>query len=671
MSRLVAVILAVVSMTVLSFGVYTSVQADTPTLGEILSGAGPGSSVPVTTCAYEDLGWIICPVLTATAKAGDFAFSFMTQSFSQIEVGLIDGSSGAQKAGATIRNIANVLFAMAFLFIVYSLISGRGIGNYNLKRLVPRFIVAVIFVQLSYFICQIMIDLSNIIGVSIQSILVDGVAKQIGPSAMPLPENLGQDSMALASITNGVVSQIDIAWPLLAPLASVVVAAAVICSVLIVVLIIRKVIVVALMMVAPLAFVAYLLPNTSEYFSRWLKMFIYTLMLFPIISLLIGAGQIVSASIIAAGASDYQVQNDGIIIDGKPDQSATLYLVAAGAAVLPLVGTWYAFKAVTSGLEAAGGRLSRSGLQRSSRERDEKIQRREQTTMDMNKKSMMLRGINRLQQLSNVQDEAGGATIFGRSYRGRGKHQQKSPEQLQFEGQVKERLGQIREKAVATGQSPQEVYSQALQRYQDKTADIAAGGSFGGEAGLNINSYEGIDLKASEAYLLESLGRVSAATADQAPLAERTSQKAGVSSSSSSTSQQATASTPDTQSADTTQVPTGFTGVRVSPMVPVDGDAALRAVVAPGAGVAASQVGQLDDAASLTNARDEMAAMANGTGFAARRGAQNTNAEDAKARAAKYMSDSLGGATLEETEELLKSQSQPPLPEQDNTRPNV
>lgn len=667
MKRIITIILAIASIAVITLGVHTSTQA--ATLGEILSGVGADDSVPVTTCAYEDLGWIICPVLTATAKAGDFAFSFMTQSFSQIEVGLFDSSSGAQRAGATIRNIANVLFVAAFLFIVYSLITGRGIGNYNLKRLVPRFIVAVIFVQVSYFICQIMIDLSNVIGVSIQQILVDGVANQIGPSAMPLAEEMGRDSMALASITNGVVSQIDIAWPLLAPLASIVVAAAVICSVLIVVLIIRKVLVVALMIVSPLAFVAYLLPNTSEYFSRWLKMFVYTLLLFPVISLLIGAGQIVSASIIAAGASDYQVQNDGIIIDGRPDQSATLYLVAAGAAVLPLVGTWYAFKAVTGGLEAAGARLSRNGLQRSSRERDEKVQRREQTAMDMNKKSMMLRGINRLQQLSNVQDDAGGATIFGRSYRGRGKHQQKSPEQIRFEGQVKERLGQIREKAALTGQSPQEVYSQALQRYQEKTTELAAGG-FGSEAGLNINSFEGIDLKASEAYLLESLGRVTTAVAEQNTTPGRSAQKSTPSTSPERTSQQyPDASEKSSQGEATPASPApGLTATRTIPVHSADSDAALRTAATPTAGTASPQ-GEVG--VGSTQGHTDTQQMANGTGFAARREAQNNTAQDAKARAAKYLADSLGGATIEETEELLKSQTPSPNPEQDNLPPKV
>lgn len=668
MKRLIAGVLAVVSTIILVVGMQVSTQA--MPIGELLSGVGGGSTVPVTTCAYEDLGWIICPVLTATAKAGDFAFSFMTQSFSQIEVGLIDGSSGAQRAGATIRNIANVLFAMAFLFIVYSLVSGRGLGNYNLKRLVPRFIVAVIFVQMSYFICQIMIDISNILGVGIQQILVGGVAERIGPSAMPLPDELGQDSMALASITNGVVSQIDIAWPLLAPLASIVVAAAVICSVLIVVLIIRKVAVVALMMIAPLAFVAYLLPNTSEYFSRWLKMFVYTLLLFPVISLLIGAGQIVSASIIATGASDYQVQNDGIIVNGRPDQSATLYLVAAGAAVLPLVGTWYAFKAVTSGLETAGARLSRSGSQRSSRERDEKAQRREQTTMDMNKKSMMLRGINRLQQLNNVNDDGGNlAAVFGRSHRGRGK-QQKSSEQLRFEGQVKERLGQIREKAATTGQSPQEVYAQALQRYQNKAADIAAGGSFGGEAGLNINSYEGIDLKASEAYLLESLGRATTAVAEQATTTNGDDKQSGASSSTAAERQPGTSAGGSSRGAAQQAPAAGLGSPGPAGATGAEADAALRTAITPVAGVTVAQVGQPDGPAS-GGAQGGLGDMANGTGFAARRQAQNANAEDAKARASKYLADSMGGATVEDAEELLEAHTPPPPADQDNTPPKV
>lgn len=463
---------------------------------------------PVSTCAYDNLGWIICPVLRATSQAGDYAFTFVSEKFMVVDVNLFDTDSGAMQASGVMSAIANVLFVIAFLYIVYSLITGKGMDNYNIKRLVPRFILAVIFVNISFYICQAMVDISNVIGYTVYQALVDGIAGNIGPSAMPLASEPGKyDVSPLFDITAGVITKQEIAWVLLAPMTAVVMSAAVICSILIVVLIVRQTLVVALVLLAPLAFFAYLLPNTTDYFSKWLKLFIHILILYPIIAILVGTGQIVSASILKAGSSDYKVDNDTILVSGSQN-SATLYLVAVGAAVLPLAGTWYVFKAATNGLDAAGAKVSRNGLRRSSRERDEKVKQREQTNMDLNKKSMMLRGINRLQQLNVAQDGESKASVFGKmggAYRSRSKHQAKSPEQAKFDSQVQDRLSEIRSKSAATGASPQEMYSQALQKYQEKGGDTTNGD-------FNINSYEGIDLKASEAYLLESLGKGGVAT---------------------------------------------------------------------------------------------------------------------------------------------------------------
>jgi hypothetical protein len=637
MKRFVALVsTALASLFLLFSFLAPSVYAVGPNFPGVPSSAGQGS---VSTCAYENMGWVICPVLRATSQAGDNAFTFVSQNFLAVDITFYDAQSGAAQAGAMVRNFANVLFVFAFLIIVYSLITGRGVGNYNIKRLVPRFILAVVFVNLSYYICQAMVDLSNVIGVTIQQLLVDGVAKNIGPSAMPLASGPGKyDAASLSDLTSQIISMNNLQWILLAPLTAIVMTSAIVCSILIVVLIIRKALIVALVLLAPLAFFAYLLPNTSEYFSKWMKLFASTLLLFPVIAILIGVGQIVSASIIRADSGDYKVDDDTVLIKntGK-EQSATLYLVAAGAAILPLAGTWYAFKAAMQGMETVGARVSRDGFRRSSRERDEKAKKREQTTMDMNKKSMMLRGINRLQQLNVAKDGESNASIFGRvggAYRGRGKHQTKTPEQAKFDNQVQQRLNELRGGAEA-GRSPQELYSQALQRYQDRIGDAS-------EGGLNINSYEGIDLKASEAYLLESLGKGGGSATAIAALAtssngdkkkesqDNEKKSAGISSLNRDGKSSGAAAPAPQQ--DSYRPPTtgGATGGSIAGTLPQQGNVII-VQQAPGAGA-----GMGADAAG--GAATSQAA--NGTGFMARRPAQGSNETLAKARAAKYVSES-------------------------------
>ncbi len=596
-------------------------------LDNIVNPGGSGSQTSVSSCAYENVGWILCPVIVATAKAADYAFSFITQTLAQFEIGIFKPGSGAAQAVAVVRNVANVLFILILLVIIYSFITGRGVGNYNLKRIAPRLVVAVILIQVSFYICQVFVDVTNVIGSTVQTQLT-AVAKQIGPSAMPITKP-GESELILSSVAANVMSKDAIAWQLLAPLVAVVMPAAIICSILIVVLIIRKTLVVALVLFSPIAFALYLLPGTSDYFSKWLRMFIVTLMLFPVIAFLTGAGQIVSASILKIGANDYSVKDDKIYISTSTggEQSATLYLVAAGAAVLPLVGTWYAFRGAMGALDAAGAKMSQQGSRRSSRERTEDTKKREQAAMDMSKKSMMLRGINRLQQLNVASNGESAGSLLGRvGIRGRGKNQTKSPEQAHFDEQVQQRLNQMR--SGDSGLSPQEMYAQALQKYQDKMGDI-------GDGGLNINSYEGIELKASEAYLLESLGKGGATSIGALAIATddgkskdkydyKENKEDKKSSGGGSSGGGGNNGSGANQQSDSYRPPASQT---------------------QGAQVIVVQGGQAPGAGNTTAGVTGENAAANGTGFVARRPVQGSNELLAKTRAAKYMADSQGALT--------------------------
>ena len=499
MNRIKKWALGILAVVLLAVGMTVAIQSNSG--AQINPGDLFGSSATAmpTTCALDNVGWIVCPILRSAAKAGDYAFTFISHNFLGIEVSLFKPNSGTAQAWSSMRNIANVLFVVAFLVVIYSLITGKGVGNYNIKRMLPRFIIGAIMVNISYYICQVLIDISNVAGSSINSLFA-GVTRSIGPSGMPLARDIGSyNATVLIDITASVLGKVGVAWVLFAPLAAIVLAIAIVCSIIIVVLLIRKTLVVALVLLSPIAFVAYLLPNTEHYFSKWLRVFLQTLLLFPIVAVLLGTGQVVSATIIKAGADGgYKVRDDEYTPRGELRRtSATLRLVAAGAAVLPLAGTWYVFKLALAGVDAASLRI-RQGARRSGHHKEESAKRREQAAMDLNKKSMMLKGINRLQQISAVQDGDAGATLMGRlggSHRGRKK--QKSAEQAQFDEQVQNRLSELRSRG-AGGLTPQQVYSQALQRYQDAQS---------GDSQFSINSYEGIDLKASEAYLLESISQ--------------------------------------------------------------------------------------------------------------------------------------------------------------------
>ena len=469
------------------------------------SGAAPAP----TTCSLEGVGWIVCPVLRSAAKAADYAFTFISQSFLGLELTLFDADSGVQQAWRVMWNIANVGFVLALLWVIYGHITGHAAGTYNIKRMLPRLIIGAILVQVSFYISQLLVDISNIVGATINNILA-GIATSIGPSGMPLSTQIGSyDSVTLAGITGGVLGNTHVAWVLIAPLTAIVLLSALICATLIVVLIVRKTLVMALVLLSPLAFVAYLLPSTEHLFSRWLKLLLQTLLLFPVVAILLGTGQIVSASILKAGtgAGGYQVQNDDYVHPRETtNSSATLRLVAAGAAVLPLAGTWYAFRAAMSGTDAAVARVKR-GSQRSGGRRRDDASKREKIAMELTNKTMMQKGFTRLQQLSTLQDARGGDGLLGGVFGNRRtrKKTPKSPEQAQFENKVQDRVGQMRDElgAHTPPLSPQALYSRALQRFNDAQSELGA------DEELSLQSQENIDLKAAEALLLESLAKPS------------------------------------------------------------------------------------------------------------------------------------------------------------------
>lgn len=471
---------------------------------------GSNNASSVSSCALDQIGWIVCPVVRSVAIVADSAFTFITQDFLVIDIDLFDSSSATNTVWGMMRNVANVLFVIFFLVIVYSLISGSGVNNYDLKRLVPRLLIAAILVNISFFVCQLAIDIVTVIGASILD-LIKAVLGSGTITGMPLDKSR-EDLRVLGEIASQTLANTKVAWILLAPIVAVVFSAAIICSVILVILILRKVAIIALVLLAPLAFVAYLLPNTEQYFSKWMKLFIHLLLIFPIVALLLGTGQIVSAAIIKSENSQqsagYKQNGDEYTTtNGAGQASATLRLIAAGAAILPLAGTWYAFKGMTALMDSAGVRIAngRRGEQRSDR-REKEVSRRE-AALDLNKKSQMLSGVNKIQQLTAMQDGGSGISLLGRAGRRMYKKPMKSAEQKEFDAKVQDRLEELRG---AGNISPQQNYLQALQRYQDKQADIAGGG--GDNDSLSINSYEGIDLKASEAYLLESLGKGAANT---------------------------------------------------------------------------------------------------------------------------------------------------------------
>lgn len=254
-----------------------------------------------TTCAVDGVGWIVCPVMTFLANITDQAFSMLANNFLKTDTELIGtgSDSATYNAWKIMRDIANVAFVIAFLVIIFSQLSSIGLDNYGIKKLLPKIIIAAILVNVSYIICQIAVDISNILGFSLKS-LFDGLG-----SYMQTPETADDKSVSIlgstALIGGILIGGVSLALAISVP---VLISAFFALIVIVIILLARTALIVLLIVISPLAFVAYLLPNTEEYFTKWRKTFTALLLVFPIISVVFGASGLAATVIKATAEND-------------------------------------------------------------------------------------------------------------------------------------------------------------------------------------------------------------------------------------------------------------------------------------------------------------------------------------------------------------------------------
>ncbi len=296
-----------------------------------------------TKCSPDigNLGWLICPVMDFFAGVNDGVFTFLADNFLSVHPKLFDEKSGTRTAWVVFRNIANVAFIIAFLIIVLSQVTSVGISNYGIKKLLPKLVVAAVLVNLSFYVCQAMVDMSNVLGYGLNSLFASINVRGAN--------GLVQGAPVWLQITGNVLSGVGlvgIGLFLAIGLGLGVVVMGLIAVLLVALILIgREAAIVILIVVSPLAFVAYLLPNTESLFQKWWKMFTTLLLVFPIIGLVYG-GSMVAARVLNAAASS-----------ASGAQQVTMQLMALAVMSLPFVAVPSILKGALNGLGSIGTKI--------------------------------------------------------------------------------------------------------------------------------------------------------------------------------------------------------------------------------------------------------------------------------------------------------------------------
>ncbi|MBC7868695.1 hypothetical protein H7X69_00760, partial [Candidatus Saccharibacteria bacterium] len=279
------------------------------------------NSKDTTTCAIDGIGWIICPVMNFMAKVVDGAYTVVGGLLKTpaINTNASDPANGTYQAWAIMRTIANVAFVIAFLLIIFSQLTSVGITNYGVKKMLPRIVIAAILVNLSYFICAIAVDLSNILGSSMVQIFDNIKAqittpdfKNVWKTGTTGTGGLGWEGLAGALLAGVLVTTVGL-YAGLSVLLPALIAALVAIVTVFLVLTLRQALIIILIVISPLAFVAFLLPNTESLFNKWRSLLTTLLLMFPIIALIFG-GSALASKVVMASSDKFEVQVMGALV---------------------------------------------------------------------------------------------------------------------------------------------------------------------------------------------------------------------------------------------------------------------------------------------------------------------------------------------------------------------
>lgn len=239
------------------------------------------------------LGWILCPIVEATANAVNGLYEKIIEPFLQLDVSAFDFGGGVYQAWQTFQSIANVIFVILFLVTIFSQLTGFGIDNLGIKRILPKLIIAAILVNLSYIICQALVDVSNIVGWGAFRFF-DNI--QVSQSASVSTTQSAVTSFATLAVGGGAAAAgVATAWlwgpALVLPIVLTLITLLISIIFMFVLLGARQAGVIILVIASPIAFVLYMLPNTKPVFDKWKKFFQALLLLYPIAGLLMGGAK--------------------------------------------------------------------------------------------------------------------------------------------------------------------------------------------------------------------------------------------------------------------------------------------------------------------------------------------------------------------------------------------
>lgn len=244
----------------------------------------------------EALSWFACAAIKSLNKV---IVQVDNAIFNELKVRESDFDKNNTSAGKQYYEIWSVMryLAMAFVVIIgLIMVISQAIGEgpfdaYSIKKVMPRLLIAIIGISLSWELMNLAISLVNNIGFGVRALIYTPFG---GASAVDVPFNLGVGEGALLSggtliITASVLFGLGSVGVL-----SLFVTAALAVIIGFFVIIFRKILIAMLVISAPIAIICSVLPNTQKVWKIWNESFSKALLMFPLIMAFLAVGRVFS-----------------------------------------------------------------------------------------------------------------------------------------------------------------------------------------------------------------------------------------------------------------------------------------------------------------------------------------------------------------------------------------
>ena len=282
-------------------------------------------------------GWLVCNILEAADSIIGFAESSLTKLLrvdpGAYGEGSASGVNQIKTAWSSIRIIASILVVGVALFMVISQILGLDVFSaYTVKKILPKLVVAVILIQLSWFIFTSFIQIGNILGDALQELLFApfGGPDQVGSISAIIGQFQAKHEAASAAwegvvAVGGTIGVFALVIALMSGAAIAMglaiggIAISVILAILVLlfVLVVRLSLIIALLVICPLALVAWILPNTQSLWNKWWSTFSMLVLMYALIVGLLSVGKIIA----------YLVASSDLFTDGSSAMNFLAYLI--------------------------------------------------------------------------------------------------------------------------------------------------------------------------------------------------------------------------------------------------------------------------------------------------------------------------------------------------------